>query len=474
MNEKAQAAQQKAQQERKRGQHARAVKRLEQAIATFPDELDLYLDAVDACLEGGEVMQATQFLKTAHEKFVKDKDRLAIFVRDKLTLVHDPALARFAVENAVKLRNLETALDLLSLVPEHTTRDLLSRTKTKKQTLKSASHGGYTLRAELVTNDLMEALLSIRVGNLKEAMTAIVQLLDEKPVEYKTLAPFLLAMDATAKSGRVRFAHACALLAGNSEGEAIVRLVEAARLEPPVAALSVDRLKAMRETTKTPAKVERALAEVLLLKGDFDEAAAVLRTYLAENQKDNKEVGREIMLLLRPFIDPANGVNECTWVSLEAAMTLEQSNSALEILRPLHQRGGCTAQLLDWLETRSKEGFLTNEMMMFQATLALEEKRWERASEILRAVCKTSPADATMALTMIDRHRSSHASLEALFKEFAAPEPTEEMRAADGDFQNFDNTEFQLSVPIAWHRRNARTNRNQSRLRRARQAASPR
>jgi predicted Zn-dependent protease len=331
MNEKAASAQQKALQERKRGQHAKAVKRLEQAIASFPEELDLHLDAVDACLEGGEVTRATQFLKTVQEKFTKDKDRIADFVREKLLAVHDPALARFVVENAIKLRDLVTAMDLLAQIPDHTVRDLLARTRTKKQSLKSASHGGYSLRGELVTNELMSALLSIRVGNMKEGIAAIVQILDEKPVEQAILTPFLTWLENQhAKSGRVQFGYACAQCASGAELEGINRFVEAARLETPVASLCVDRLKVLREVSKARTRVERALAEVYLIKGDLDDAVAVLRDYLGAV----KDAGREVILLVKPFIDPASGINSCTWLALDASLTLEQRSMDFSTTTP--------------------------------------------------------------------------------------------------------------------------------------------
>lgn len=263
MNEKAASVQQKALQERKRGQHAKAIKRLEQGIASFPEELDLHLDAVDACLEGGEVTRATQFLKTTQDRFPKDKDRIALFVREKLLAVHDPALARFVVENSIKLRDLAAALDHLDQIPDHTVRDLLSRTRTKKQSLKSATHGGYSLRGELLTNELMTAMLSVRIGNLKEAVTGLVQIMDEKPVEQAILLPFVEQLEGRhSKSGRVRFARAVAQVESGAELEAINSFVEAARMEPPVAALCVDRLKILRETSKARTRVERALAEV--------------------------------------------------------------------------------------------------------------------------------------------------------------------------------------------------------------------
>jgi tetratricopeptide (TPR) repeat protein len=256
--------------------------------------------------------------------------------------VHDSSLARCVLENAVKRRDLESALELLEHVPDHTIRDLLNRARTKAQSLKSASHGGYALRGESVSNELTNVVLSVRVGNLKEAMMALVKLVEEKPVEHRVLEPFLASLAPRhAKSGRVRWAQGCALRAGGNEIEAIKHFVEAANLEPPCAANCVEQLRSMLENPRHPGKIRRALAECQLLKGDLDDAAASLREFIAENP-DNV---REMIMLLRPVIDPANGINACTWLAVEQAMGIDQSSLALEILRGLHQRGNCSDEL---------------------------------------------------------------------------------------------------------------------------------
>src|SRR5512134_1554314 len=126
MNEKVASLIQKAQQERKRGQFGRALKRLEQGIAAHPDELDLYLEAIDTALEGGELVSATNLLKTVQDKFTRERERVHGFVREKLQTVHDASLARCVVEHAVKRRDLENALTLLDHVPDHTIRELLN------------------------------------------------------------------------------------------------------------------------------------------------------------------------------------------------------------------------------------------------------------------------------------------------------------------------------------------------------------
>ena len=449
MNEKASSALQKAQQERKHAQFPKAIKRLEQAVAAFPDELDLLIELIDVCLDAGEIMQATRHLKTAQDKFTKEKDRVNQFVRDKLQAIHDPSLARCVVEHAVKRRDMEAALVHLMDVPEHVVRELLNRSKTKKQSLKSASHGGYSLRGETVTNELLTALLAIRLGQMKEAMETLVKVLTEKPVEYQMIDPLLADLESkNGKNGRVRYARGCSLQAAGLEADAIARFVEAARLEPTCASVSADHLKAMREGAKHPDKIEHGLAEVLLVKGDMDEAATVLRAYL----KDHPDVGREIIMLLKPFIEPAAGINACTWVSVEAALGLDQSSAALDILRPLHQRGEHGPEIFEWLESRLKDGFLPPDVMLFHGSLAVEQKLFERAAEILGAVCSTSPQNVDAVLDVLEVNRSAHASLGDLYTKYAKPkeeEPAAEATAApagEADFQMFDNKEFHLET----------------------------
>jgi hypothetical protein len=67
-------------------------------------------------------------------------------VRDKLLAVHDPALARYVVENAVKRRELESALEHLEQIPDHVARDLLARTD--QAVAQVRERRGYSLRSE--------------------------------------------------------------------------------------------------------------------------------------------------------------------------------------------------------------------------------------------------------------------------------------------------------------------------------------
>jgi len=443
MNDKAASIIQKAQQERKRAQFPRALKRLEQGIASFPEELDLYLEAIDTAIEGGELLQATSLLKTVQDKFTRERERVQQFVREKLQTVHDPSLARCAVEHAVKRRDLEAALDLLADVPDHTIRELLNRARTKAQSLKSAEHGGHALRGETVVNELTNAILSVRLGNLKEAMATFVKVVEEKPVEHKGVDTFLAAVATrNPKAGRILHARGCAMRAGGNEIEAIHLFVEAARLEPACAVNCLEQLQAMLESSHHPGKVRRAVAETQLLNGDIDNAAETLGEYL----KENPENGREVIMLLRPFTDPANGLNACTWLALEQSLAIEQSSLALELMRPIQARGH-GAELFTWLEEHPLP-LPPAELAIFHASLALETKNFERAADMLDDVCAASPPDVPAVLTLIDRYRSTEALMDALYLKYTPKEeaPASVAAAEDGDFQMFEANEFRLET----------------------------
>jgi len=146
------------------------------------------------------------------------------------------------------------------------------------------SYGNSVRRGENVVNELTNAILSVRLGNIKEAMASFVSLVQEKPVEHKALDPFLAALTPRyPKAGRIRHARGCVMRANGNEIEAIQLFVEAARLEPACASICIEELEAMLATAHHPVKVRRALAEAQLQKGVHDDATATLLEYLKDN-----------------------------------------------------------------------------------------------------------------------------------------------------------------------------------------------
>jgi hypothetical protein len=261
-------------------------------------------------------------------------------------------------------------------------------------------------------------------------------------VEHKGLDPFLATLATrNPKSGRIRYARGACLRAAGNEIDAIHLFVEAARLEPACAANCIEQLQAMLATSHHPGKVRRALAETQLVNGEIDNGVATLREYLAEKPENS----REVIMLVRPFMDPAHGLNACAWLALEQALSLEGPALVLELMRPMQARGE-GAELFAWLEEHPLP-LPPPELVIFHASLAIESKQFERAADMLEDVCAASPQDVPGVLAMIDRHRAADFAIERLYLKYAPKqEKTAVAASTEEDFQTFEPGEFKLET----------------------------
>jgi tetratricopeptide (TPR) repeat protein len=292
MDNKVSSALEKALQEKNKGHYRRALKRLTEVLDNHRDEIELYLELADVCLEGGESLHATQHLKKAYSRFANDKDKIDSFARDKLKSLGDPILGKFLMEQSIKRRELDWACEALEGLQDRTIRELLQRTRTKKQTLNSAASGGHALKSELVMNVLSEALLCLRLGRFKESVRSFIQILDEKPVENEVLEPFFGGLEKKfPKAGRIRFAYACSLIYAQQYDKAMSRLVQSVTMEPKLAKDALERLRELTETFETPPdSLQDALVEILVAKGDVLRAGEILQESLADNPEKSKRV----------------------------------------------------------------------------------------------------------------------------------------------------------------------------------------
>ncbi|MDH3196653.1 MAG: tetratricopeptide repeat protein [Candidatus Krumholzibacteria bacterium] len=447
MDSKLRTTLEKALQDKAKGNFDRALKRLREAIAKSPDVLEPYLEAADVCLEGGESLQATQFLKKATKKFESDRAKIRDFAREKLRALGDEVLAKFLVEEAVRKRDLEEAEVTLQDVPDRTVRDLLQRTRTKRQSMTSAAGGGHSLVSEVVVNTLSEALMCLRLGRVKDGAKGILQILDEKPVENEVLGEFLAGLEKSfAKSGRVRFLYAVSMMQGGSLDAAMVKLVSAVRMEPELADESLERIRALTEGQDDPPEaVHVALVEILLLKGDEARAAELLQ----ERLESTPSSAREVMETLRPHVQDQTDSLLLHWVYLDAALAAEQTIRVLEMVRRLQADESRRSELLSWLDAKGKEKFLPAEILMLQGELALEHKEYARAVEVLTAVCGASPNDIPSVLVLVERYKQHDPALEAFHRERSAERAESRTQSSGrdaGDFEHFENKEFSFTA----------------------------
>jgi len=448
MDSKAKSILEKALQEKSRGNYDKALKRISDTINKFPDEFDLYIEAADVCIASGESMQASQYLKRAHSKFTNDRDKVLNFARDKVRTENDPVLGKYVLELTVKNRDLDDAYECLEDLQDRAIRDLLQRTRTKRQSMNSASSGGYSLKGEMVHNALCEALMCLRLGRLKEAARGLRQILDEKPVENETLEPFLAGLEKRmSKSGRIRLLYARSLIIAQHVHKAMQRVVTAARFDSSLVSECLELVReASENAADNPECIDRALVELLLIEGDVTRAAELLASRLDEKPDESKD----IMDQIRPHLEKFEDTLVLHYVYMDAAFNAELPASIVKILKGLQNEDSHRADLLQWLTTKSKENFLPVELMLIQGEMAIQEKDYDLAVEVLTAICHNSPNDAPVALAMAERQMQSAPTLKKFFemqsKESADVGAAREASDDGFDFEHFENKEFSFAA----------------------------
>jgi tetratricopeptide (TPR) repeat protein len=445
MNSKVSSVLEKSLQDKAKGNYHRALKRLSEALERHADEVELYLEAADVCLEGGESLQATQYLKRAYSKFSSEKERIDGLARDKLRKLGDPVLGKFLLDQAIKRRDLEAGREILEDLQDRTIRELLQRARTKRQTLSNAARGGHALKSEMVLNVLGEALLCLRLGRMKAAVQSFIELLDEKPVENEVLEPFFSGLERKyPKAGRIRFAYACSLIYAQQYDKAMSRLVQGVKLEPTVADEALDRLRALTETfEQPPPSLQDALVEILLAKGDVLRAGDILSESLGNDPAQAKRV----MALMQPYVEQVSDSLVLHYLYMDAALAADQTRRVLEKLKLIRQSEQHRDDLYQWLETKSSEQFLPADVMILHGEMALEFEHTDRAIEIFEAVIGNSPGDAHTVLTTLEKHKSGDPKLAEFYDEQAKILQADAPRQADdgSGFEHFENKEFKFS-----------------------------
>ncbi len=442
MNSKIASILEKVSKERSRGTPSKALKRLSEAIEKFPGELQLYKDAIELSLEAGEQLQCVQFFKKASSRFVGEREMLWEFAMMQLEKYSDPILGKYLLEQSLKTRQLLAGYRVVQYLDERTAKDLLSRTRKKKETLSSALRGGHALSWELVANTLSEAFLNLRTGNISDAVHGFVRHLEVKPEECAEFEPLLQELEkAYAKKGAVRYALGICFLRSKQTEKGVRKITQALKLSPGLAENVARQLETVRsESASPPQGLETALVETYLIQEDAVKASTLARSILEKRPHE----AQLIFDLIHSFLDQGTESWELEHFYLETLLKNGQSQRALNHIKKLCGNPEKKRDIYDWLEAQRKTDSLPVDIQLFFGEEVLKEGRTDWALSILEQAAKTSPTDKPTVVHILDKYRQSNPAVEGLVVELGGAKDAAD-EASGFDIQYIERSEFSLS-----------------------------
>ena len=430
----------KVEQDRRRGDHQKALKRLEDGIKKLPGEILLYREAIDIAMEAGESLRSGELFKSAQRKAPHAYEELWNFGKEKVEAYNDPVLCKSMLIIAIKGRDLEGAAELLEALKDHTLDDLLKRVRNKKQSLDVV--GGQMFKSELVVNTLAEALLCVRSKRYQDGARSFVQVLDDKPVEHQVLTPYLTILQKRhPKRGGISYALGCSCLASEKWEEGISRILHGVSLAPANADDAIERIEALRDKEGVPAaKVELALAKLKILQGDEKAAVEMLRELLGKSEG----MAREILALLETHIDGDDALPALDYLYIETAMIANNSTHALRHIKRIHKDRRRRSELLSWLDEQSQDRLIATEILACYGEMLLEQEMYERSVEVFRELLSKQPHQAVSIREMLSGHRKN-TSITEFYDEIAGDEADEAPTDDGFSIEHFGGRDFSLN-----------------------------
>ncbi len=444
-----------------RGNHTKALRRVDEAIAKSPDVFELYRTGVEVSVECGESMQAIRFLKLALVRFPAERAGLLALAREQASAFNDAAVGKFLLEYSIKSGDLRTACENIAEFPDRTIRDLLQRTRMKRTTLTSAASGGHTVSDELATNMFSEVILCIHLGRILDATPTIHNILDARPESAGILDPLLQEQaEKNVKSAQLRFALARCLAMLSRHKDATENMLAAVRIDMDIGPDALALLSEVGDQfDEVPDAIERALVEVLLITKQHQRAVEILRSHF----EDTPAAANDIVEMLVPHAPREGEVTGLHLLLLDAAVEADRMGRVVNTIEELDREPGNRQQLLDWLGHTKKGRMLSADVMFVHATMLLDDGQYGEATRILRALCIKSHGDITRVVTLLSANRRHDESLEHLYVEISnrettpsreeaesiaesdAPKPLPASDGGDTQFESYGNTEFRFS-----------------------------
>lgn len=442
MNAKASSFLEKASRDRARGDFKGALTRLAAGISECPGEVSLYREGLEVALEAGESRQASQFFKKAWRRLPRDREELWAFAIDKTNAYNDAVLATFLLDAAVRDRNFDAAEDAVGALKDHTALELLTRARTKQQTLTNAMSGDESLADELVAHLLAEIVLAVRTSRYKEATQTLLKLMEDKPEENDVLLPFLQRLEKRDRdNSAVAFALGCASLRAQHWKRGIDHLVHSAVRDKEYTNDALELLTALQQNDAVAAvEVDLALARIQLFLGN---SRAVVE-HVERIMDVGNEKASELIAILDPQRDEIGDDTTLDYLFIDVALSAGRTERALAHIKKVYRVRRHRAELLARLQERQNKNTLPDDVLYYFGEIALAEGMHEQAIRAFRSVMHQTPHEVVRIRETITRY-CSNPSIQRFFNEIKEGDTTPEETTTDGfEISHYEASEFKF------------------------------
>jgi tetratricopeptide (TPR) repeat protein len=443
MNPKIPSILEKVSKEKSRGNYAKALKRITAAIEEYPDELELYKEAIGLGIDAGEPLQTIKYFKKALSLFRSERDVLHEYAAALEKKSCDPVFGKYLLENSIKNKDLQQGFHIVQAIDEHILEDLLLRTCRKRETLSSALRGGHKLDGELSINEISEAILHLALGNIREAVQIVIQQLDSNNLECSVIEPLLVNMEKTfPRNGHVRYALGNCYLSNGEINRGVNKIVQAVKMNPDLVDDIARRLeRTVKKDGSHHENLEFALFEVYSLQENISKVSTLAQSILdATPQK-----APQVLDLLKKVIEKSPSNRDLEELYLDASLSSDQSQRIRGYLESTWQQKDKRRNNLDWLEAHSKSGSLPVDLQIYFGKLVLNEGRSDWAINIFKRTMSESPSEAQNIIHILDKRQHSEPQVGEFCRELKS---ASQDNAYEGEFdiQSFDKAEFSLSA----------------------------
>jgi tetratricopeptide (TPR) repeat protein len=424
-----------------KGSSPKAIAKITDLIGKYRQEAQLYIEAIDICLEAGESLTAWKFFKKASSASSECHDKVWAFAKEKIKFRNDPVLAKLLMEQAIRKRDLDSGRQIVHNLENHTAKELLSRTHVKKKTLMSNLNGEYALKGDLLINIFSEALLLQRVGRTKEAMQALVHILDEKPIENDVIEPFLIQLEKTiGGNSSIYYALGCCSLISELYRVAITRFSQSIHINHAFLPDCIERIERIRHSdTPLPEDLELVLAEAYLMQDENEQASGLLH-HVLDNQPEKAAV---VLDLTVKYTAEQKDPRHLHFTCIEAAILSKQNNRAADQITELYENRERRFELLEWLDRKYSDHMLPSDILLYYGRIALQQRLYEKAIHVLTDVTEMSPVDVPAICRLLEEHRDANQDIRKLYDRLycqLSPNGSD-----SSEIDHFEKSEFSFS-----------------------------